>query len=356
MRIESLFEEMVNRGASDLHLTTGMPPLMRVIGELEVLDDYPPVTETDFMQFIDKLLDEVQKRRFREDMEIDFAFTFDGRYRFRVAFYRHLNGYASALRLIPGEILPLEKLGLPPVVKNFARKENGLVLAVGPTGCGKSTTLASIIDLINSERRCHIITIEDPIEFIHQNKKAYITQRELNTHTRSFASALRSAMREDPDVIMVGEMRDLETIQLALNAAETGHLVLATLHANSAPESVDRIISAFPPDRQSMVRVQLSNTLVGVIYQALIPRVDRKAMVCAAEVMVGTPAVRNIIREEKTYQLPSVMQTGMRDGMQSMEQALRELQMKRLISPSEATKRMRSKISLTQRPAMGGVR
>ncbi len=356
MNIETLFQEMVERDASDLHLAVGMPPLIRVIGELEVLGDYPPVRETDFLQFMNAILDEPQKKRFHDQMEIDFAFTYNGSYRFRVAFYRYMNGLAGAFRLIPHEIMPLEKLGLPPVVKNFARSASGLVLAVGSTGSGKSTTLASMIDLINSEKQSHIITVEDPIEFVHQNKKSYITQRELQTHTRSFASALRSAMREDPDVIMVGEMRDLETIQLALTAAETGHLVLATLHANSAPESVDRIISAFPPDRQSMVRVQLANTLLGIIYQALLPRTDKKARVCAAEIIVGTPAVRNLIREEKTYQLPSVMQTGMRDGMQSMEQALRALQMKRLITPSEAAKRMKSGISITQKTVPGGTR
>ena len=354
MNIESLFEEMIERNASDLHIATGSPPLIRVIGELEVMEGHPVATEEHLDGLIKAFLDERRMDMFRSEKEIDFAFTYNGKYRFRVAFYNYMNGLAGAFRLIPEEILPLEKLGLPPVVKNFARAGSGLVLAVGATGSGKSTTLASIIDLINSEKKAHIITIEDPVEFVHRNRHAFITQRELETHTNSFASALRSAMREDPDVIMVGEMRDLETIQLALTAAETGHLVMATLHANSAPESIDRIISAFPPERQSMVRIQLANSLLGIIYQQLVPRADRKARVCAAEIIVGTQAVRNIIREEKTYQLPSVMQTGMREGMQSLEQSLRNLQMRRLISPSEVTKRINRGGIPKNTPVRGG--
>jgi len=346
MNIELLLQSMLERNASDLHVATGMPPMLRVLGALEVMD-HPVVTPEDFEVLVESMLTGSQRVKFLEDFEIDFAFSYLQRQRLRAAFYRYIHGSAAAFRLIPDEVIPLDKLGLPPVVKNFARKENGLVLAVGPTGCGKSTTLASMVDLINSERKCHIITIEDPIEFVHENKLSYITQREIDTHTKTFASALRSALREDPDVIMVGEMRDLETIHLALMAAETGHLVLATIHGNSAPESVERIISAFPADRQSVVRIMLSNTLVGIVYQALIPRVDKKSMVCATEVLVGTHAMRNIIREEKTHQLPSLMQTGIKDGMQSLEQSLRELEMKRLISPADAAKKMKPKLSIT---------
>ncbi|MDA8082150.1 MAG: PilT/PilU family type 4a pilus ATPase [Nitrospiraceae bacterium] len=347
MNIEMLFRSMTERNASDLHIATGMPPLLRVLGGLESLD-HPVVTQEDFETLVEQMLTGSQRVKYLEDLEIDFAFSYMQRQRLRAAFYRYMNGSAAAFRMIPDELVELDRLGLPPVVKDFARKESGLVLAVGPTGCGKSTTLASMVDLINRERKCHVITIEDPIEFVHTNKVSFITQREIDTHTRTFSSALRSALREDPDVIMVGELRDLETIHLALTAAETGHMVLATIHANSASECIDRIISAFPSDQQSVVRIMLSNTLVGIIYQALIPRADGKARVCASEVLVGTHAMRNIIREDKTHQLPSLMQTGIKDGMRSLDQSLRELEMKRLISSSEAAKRMKPKISIAQ--------
>ena len=345
MNTDLLLKEMLDRDASDLHIATGTAPLLRILGELEVTE-HQPTNENDFAALVDEMLTKEQKNKFQQNMDIDFAFTFKQQYRLRAAFYRYMQGSAATFRKIPGEILSLDKLGLPPVVKTFAKKENGLVLAVGPTGCGKSTTVAALVDLINNERKCHIITIEDPIEFVHKNNKSFITQREIDTHTKSFASALRSALREDPDVIMVGEIRDLEATQLALNAAETGHLVLATTHANSATECIDRIITAFPSDSQSMVRMQLSSSLVGIIYQALIPRVDRKSMVCAAEIMVGTHAVRHIIREEKNQQLPSVMQTGLKDGMQSLEQSLRELEMKRQITSADMAKRIKPRISV----------
>lgn len=297
-----------------------------------------------------EILTDERKAQFEEKHEIDFAIELTEIGRFRINAFYQRRGESAAFRLIPSKIKSVEELGLPPVVNNLTRSKNGLVLVTGPTGSGKSTTLASMVDLINQEREDHILTIEDPIEFVHNNKKCLVNQREVGPHTDSFAIALRSALREDPDVILVGEMRDLETIQMALTAAETGHVVFATLHTNSAPQTVDRIVDVFPPHQQQQIKTQLSEALVGVISQTLIPTVDGKGRVVACEIMVATPAIRNLIREGKTHQMPSIIQTGAKDGMQSMDQCLKALVMKNKISKEDAYLRAVDKASFGIQP------
>jgi twitching motility protein PilT len=291
------------------------------------------------------ILSDENRAKFEENKELDFSIELTNVGRFRVNAFYHRRGEGASFRLIPDKIKSIAELGLPPIVEKLARIERGLILVTGPTGSGKSTTLASMIDIINTEQYHHIITIEDPIEFVHESKNCLVNQREVGFHTKSFASALRSALREDPDVILVGEMRDLETISMALTAAETGHIVFATLHTNSAPQTVDRIVDVFPPYQQAQIRTQLSETLQGVISQTLIPTIDGKGRVCAAEIMVVTSAIRNLIREGKTHQMPSIIQTSAKDGMQSMDQTLKNLVIQRKISPEDALKRAIDKSS-----------
>jgi len=317
--------EVVDRRASDLHLTAGAPPMVRVRGRLVPLDGYPALTPTDTREVVYSILSNSQRQKLENNWQIDFAYQIPGRARFRVNAYFQRSAVGAAFRLIPFEITPLEALGLPPAVAEFANKPRGLVLVTGPTGSGKSTTLASLVDVINESREQHIMTIEDPIEFLHQHKKCIVNQRELGSDAISFAEALKAALRQDPDVILVGEMRDLETIGTAITAAETGHLVFATLHTQDTPQTIDRIIDVFPSGQQAQVRAQLSVALQGIMTQMLLPTADGAGRCVAAEILVPTPAVRNLIREAKSHQIYSVLQTGAAHGMQTMDSALAQL-------------------------------
>jgi twitching motility protein PilT len=320
-RIEILLEEVIKRKSSDLHLQVGLPPMLRVDGSLTPVAGADILTEETVEMLVFAILDEDQKQILLKDKEFDFSFAFGDLGRFRVNAFHERGNIAAALRLIPNEILSVEQLGLPAVVNKFADYPRGLVLVTGPTGSGKSTTLAAMIHKINHERATHIITIEDPIEFTHKSAKSVIVQREVHYDTYSFSAALRSALRQDPDVVLIGEMRDLETIASAITIAETGHLVFATLHTNSAAQSIDRMIDVFPPHQQPQIRSQLSNILMAICSQRLVPTIGG-GRIAAAEVLVATPAVRNIIREGKTHQLDAVIQTGIDHGMQSMDKTL----------------------------------
>ena len=317
--------EVIDRRASDLHITAGAPPTVRVRGRLVPMDGFPVLTPNDTREIVYSILSEGQRQKFENNWQIDFAYQIPGRGRFRVNAYFQRAAVGAAFRLIPFDVVPLETLGLPTVVADFANKPRGLVLVTGPTGSGKSTTLASLIDVINATREEHIMTIEDPIEFLHHHKKCIVNQRELGSDATSFGEALKAALRQDPDVILVGEMRDLETIGTALTAAETGHLVFATLHTQDTPQTIDRIIDVFPPAQQGQVRAQLSVAIQGIMTQTLLPTADGAGRVVAAEVLVPTPAVRNLIREAKTHQIYSVLQTGASHGMQTMDAALAQL-------------------------------
>jgi len=321
LKIENFLEEVIKKDASDLHLTVGVPPMLRVDGGLQPIEDVRGLTDKDVHDLTYSLLDDVQKDILERDKEVDFSFTYGDISRFRANAYHQRGNVGLALRLIPVEIRNLTQLGMPKVLETFTEFPRGLVLVTGPTGSGKSTTLAAMVDKINQDRACHIITVEDPIEYTHAHKKSVIDQREVHYDTRSFAAALRSVLREDPDVVLIGEMRDLETIAAAITIAETGHLVLATLHTNNAAQSVDRMIDVFPPHQQQQIRVQLSNILQGIVSQRLIPAIGG-GRVAAAEILAVNSAVRNIIREQKTHQIEAVIQTGASDGMQSMDRTL----------------------------------
>ena len=320
-RIEILLEEVVKKKASDLHLQVSLPPMLRVDGALTPISGSDILTEEAVESLIFAILDDDQKQILLKDKEFDFSFAFGDLGRFRVNAFHERGNLAAALRLIPNEILTTEQLGLPEVVNKFAEFPRGLVLVTGPTGSGKSTTLAALVDKINTEKAAHIITIEDPVEFTHKSKKSVLVQREVHYDTFSFSAALRSSLRQDPDVVLIGEMRDLETIASAITIAETGHLVFATLHTNSAAQSIDRMIDVFPPHQQPQIRSQLSNILMAICSQRLIPSIGGGRVV-AAEVLIATPAVRNIIREGKTHQLDAVIQTGSEYGMQTMDKTL----------------------------------
>lgn len=333
-QIDVLLRCAVEFEASDLHLRVGEPPLVRVHGHLRPLPagDLPEHDETLFLA----MLNDTQRQLFTTRNDLDFAYEIPGIARFRVNFLRQRNGLGAVFRVIPHRLQPLVELGLPSVVLALTRLEQGLILVTGPTGSGKSTTLAAIIDHINQENDKHIITIEDPLEFIHTSKKSLVTQREVGAHTLSFANALRAVLREDPDIILLGELRDLETISLAITAAETGHVVFGTLHTRTAASTVDRLIDVFPPEQQGQIRTMLAETLKGVIAQQLLLRADGMGRIVAAEILVGTTALANLIREGKTYQIPSLIQTGRREGMQTMDQAILELLRARQITPQEA--------------------
>ncbi|HUD07767.1 MAG TPA: type IV pilus twitching motility protein PilT [Candidatus Saccharimonadales bacterium] len=320
-RIEVLLEEVVRKKGSDLHLQVGLPPMLRVDGALLAVAGAEALNEEVVETLIFAVLDEDQKQVLIKDKELDFSFAFGDLGRFRVNAFHERGNLAAALRLIPNEILTVTQLGLPPIIDKFAEYARGLVLITGPTGSGKSTTLAAMIHKINMEQARHIITVEDPIEYTHKSRQSIVVQREVHYDTYSFATALRSVLREDPDVVLIGEMRDLETIASAITIAETGHLVLATLHTNSASQTVDRVIDVFPPHQQGQVRSQMANILMAICSQRLIPSVGG-GRVAAAEILVSTPAVRNIIREGKTHQLEAVIQTGSEFGMQSMDKTL----------------------------------
>jgi len=330
--------EVIARGASDLHITTGSPPLLRIHGQLERMDE-PPLTTQQTRELVYSILTQDQRQRLENDLDIDFSYSLPGKARFRVNAYFQRNSLGAAFRIIPIDIKPLEALGLPPALRQLTEKPRGFVVVTGPTGSGKSTTLAAMIDRINETRTEHIMTIEDPIEFLHMHKRCLVNQREIGTDASSFSRALRAALRQDPDVILVGEMRDTETIGIALTAAETGHLVFATLHTQDAPKTIDRIIDVFPPHQQEQVRVQLATALMGVVAQQLLPTRDGSGRVCACEVLIPTPGVRNLIREAKTHQIYSAMQTGSQYGMQTMDAALAELVRRGFISADLAAHR-----------------
>jgi twitching motility protein PilT len=339
LNLRVLLQEMIQRGASDLHITVGNPAKIRVDGDLTSSNNRQVLTPKDTLSLAYSILTDNQKKRFETEDELDFSFGVQNLSRFRGNVYKQRGCVAMAIRQIPYEIVSIEKLGLPPIVNDMADRPRGLVLVTGPTGSGKSTTLAAMIDKVNRERKGHIITIEDPIEFIHRHQNCMINQREVGADTQTFAAALKYALRQDPDVILIGEMRDLETIGAALTIAETGHLVFATLHTNSAAESINRIIDAFPAHQQGQVRAQLAFVLEGVVTQTLIPKAKGKGRVVAAEVMICTPAIRAVIRDEKIHQIYSLMQAGKKHGMQTMNDALQMLFMKGEVTLDEALKR-----------------
>lgn len=324
MEIEEIVLEGIQRKASDIHITVGIPPAFRIDGELVSFGNkklYPEDTE----YLVKQTMNELQFEKFIEAGEYDFSFSIQGISRFRVNAYKQRGSFGMALRIIPYDIPTIQFLGLPSVIEELTELNRGLILVTGPTGSGKSTTLATMIDKINSNRRCHIITLEDPIEYLHKHDKSIINQREIGTDTKSFANALRGALREDPDVILVGEMRDLDTISIAITAAETGHLVLSTLHTIGAPQTIDRIIDVFPPYQQQQVRIQLSSVIQAIITQQLLPKADGKGRIAAFEVMIATPAIRNLIRESKVHQIETAMLTGTKNKMQTMDNSLLQL-------------------------------
>jgi twitching motility protein PilT len=336
MNVDDLLRAVVEREASDLHLKTGSPAVLRIHGVLTPCDGDTQITSEEMQEALEHITTERQRKTFAEELELDFAYSIPGVARFRANAALQRGTISLVFRQVNWRIPPLEELGLPEVCKVLVMKPDGLILVTGPTGSGKSTTLASMLDYLNEREARRVVTIEDPIEYLFQDKQCFITQRELGADTLSFSAALKRVLRQDPDVILVGEMRDLETIATALTAAETGHLVLATLHTPSAPGAIDRIIDVFPPYQQNQIRAQLSTTLQGVLYQTLIPKAGGNGRVPAVEVMIATTAIRNLIREGKTYQMPNIIQTGAQYGMQTLNQALRDLCKMGLINPGDA--------------------
>ena len=346
-QIDQFLKVLVEQGGSDLHLTTGSPPVMRVHGHMQKFK-FRELTPKDMETLVYEIMEEEWRMRFLGNMDFDFAYEIKELARFRVNVFWQRKGLAAVMRTIPTKVLTADQLGLPEAVRRFTMLTKGLVLVTGPTGSGKSTTLAAMVDLINETRTDHILTIEDPIEFVHQNKKSLVNQREIGTNTKSFANALRAALREDPDVILVGEMRDQETIELGITAAETGHLVFGTLHTNSAPKTVDRIIDVFPADQQEQIRSMLAESLKGVVSQVLLKKKDGKGRLAAHEIMVGTAAISNLIRENKIHQVPSIIQTGKKDGMQLLDQHILEYLMSNQIDATEAYMKCNNKSAFRQ--------
>ncbi|MBI2265245.1 MAG: type IV pilus twitching motility protein PilT [Armatimonadetes bacterium] len=335
MQIEDLLRSMVEKGASDLHLKAGCPPMLRIDGELQPAS-YEMLSPDGLRRMIESILTDQQKAEFVAEKELDLAYSIPGLSRFRINIYLQRGTWGAAVRVIPARPFTIDELRLPPILKEVAMKPRGLVLVTGPTGSGKSTTLAAVINHVNENRKCHIVTIEDPIEFLHKDKNSVICQREIGSDTHSFTAALTHVLRQDPDVILVGEMRDLETTSIAITAAETGHLVFATLHTSGAHTTVDRIIDIFPPHQQQQVRMQLSVTLEGVLCQTLLPKAKGTGRVMAMEIMIITPAIRNIIREGKTHQIPNMIQSGTQYGMISLDQSLKNLYQQGQITYEEA--------------------
>ena len=337
MDITQLLAFAVEQGASDCHLSSGEPPMLRIHGDVKKLD-HAPLTQEQVHSMVFDIMSDAHRKLFEETRDVDFSFEMGDIARFRVNIFMQRKGEAAVFRTIPTKILSLDQLGMPPVMKELCRKEKGLILLTGPTGSGKSTTLAAMVDFINNDFEGHVLTIEDPIEFVHKSRKCLINQRELGPHTLSFANALRAALREDPDVILVGEMRDLDTIQLALTAAETGHLVLSTIHTSSAPDTVNRVIDVFPPSQQAQIRTQFAESIEAVITQTLVKK-KGGGRVAAVEIMTGSTAVRNLIREGKIHQLPGTMQVSQKDGMQTMDMALMDLVGRGVVTKEEAQSR-----------------
>ena len=339
MDLGEILRYVVQHQASDLHLAVGLPPVMRIDGHLNPIEGYPELSTNESRELIYSILNQDQRQKLETEWEVDLSYSLYGHARFRVNVFFHKGTLAAAFRLIPVNIKTIDELGLPKVLHTFCHKPRGFVLVTGPTGSGKSTTLAAIIDEINATRADHIVTIEDPIEFLHSHKRCVVNQREVGSDTKGFPVALRSALRQDPDVILIGELRDLETIQIALTAAETGHLVFATLHTQDCPQTIDRIIDVFPPHQQEQIRVQIAATLEGVVTQQLLPKASGSGRICATEVLISTPAAKNLIREGKTHQLYTVMQTGGQHGMQTMNSCLADLVKRSHITRELALKR-----------------
>lgn len=346
--LKGLLKVCIERKASDLHITECSAPVIRVDGKLVFLTQYNPLTKEDLKRCIYGILSDLQKEKFEKDLELDFSLALEGMERFRVNIHIQRGSIEAAFRRIPIYVPSLEELGLPPAIIDFSRRQSGLVLITGPTGSGKTTTLAAMINLINEERACMITLIEDPIEYVHQNKKAVIKQREVYSDTHSFAEALKRCLRQDPDVIVVGEMRDLETISTALTAAETGHLVLATLHTPDAAQTIERVIDVFPAHQQQQVRLQLSASLQGVVSQTLLPRAEGHGRVMASEVLVATPAIRNLIREQAVEQIPTAIQTGIQYGMHTMDMSLKILYQEGIITYEDAMMQVKNREEFRQ--------
>jgi len=336
MDINEILIKAKEMKASDTHLTVGRPPVFRLHGDLIPQDNWDTLTPEDTEKLCRQMMDERFTALAEQKGEVDFSYEISQVSRFRVNIYKEKGSFAAAIRIIDSQIRSIEELNLPPVLADLCKKTRGMVLVTGPTGSGKTTTLASMIDLINREQKKHILTLEDPIEFIHSHKNSLVNQREIGNDSASFAAALRAGLRQDPDVILVGEMRDLETISIAITAAETGHLVFATLHTSGAAQTVERIIDVFPPHQQSQIRVQLAATIQGIISQTLVKRLDREGRIAAVEVLIGTPAIRNLIREGKTHQINSMIQAGGQYGMQTLESSFKRLVLSGVISPNEA--------------------
>jgi twitching motility protein PilT len=353
LHIDELLHVVVDRNCSDLHICNASEPIIREDGALKKLN-YEPFTPQQTQRMLYEIISDDQIQRFETTLELDFSYQLPRRARFRVNLYRDKGAVAAAFRLISNRIPTVRELNLPPILDQLTERPRGLILVTGPTGSGKSTSLAAMIHHINTNRAVHIITIEDPIEYLHTHKLSIINQRELGSDTKSFANALRACLREDPDVLLVGEMRDTETIALAITAAETGHLVFATLHTNNAAESIDRMIDVFPPGQQEQIRVQLSNNVVAICAQQLLPRASGPGRIPANEIMLATPAIRNLIRENKTHQIPSMIQTSAAHGMMSMDQCLRDLYMKGLITLEEAMTRCQNQEELRKMINLGG--
>jgi twitching motility protein PilT len=334
-RIDSFFKFMKEQNASDLHLSTGNPPLLRIHGEL-IRVDLPPLENDDLKAMVYEIAPEQKIKVFEETGDVDFGYEYPGFARYRANFFNQRNGISAVFRLIPSKVLTMEELELPPVLKRFALLKKGLVLVTGPTGSGKSTTLAAMVDYANLHRKDHIITVEDPIEFVHRSQQSLVNHREVGVHTRSFAAALKGALREDPDILLVGEMRDLETIELALTAAATGHLVFGTLHTPNAPKTIDRIIDVFPANQQNQIRAGLSESLKGVVAQNLFRRIDKPGRCAALEILVVDTPIANLIRESKTHQIPGMMQVGKKKGNQPLDDAIMDHLRAARIAPEEA--------------------
>jgi twitching motility protein PilT len=352
MDITQLLTFGVEQNASDCHLSSGEPPMLRVNGDLKKLD-LPALSKEEVHALVYDIMNDSQRKTFEESLECDFSFEIRGLARFRVNVFMQRKGEGAVFRTIPTKILTLEELGMPAILKQLCDKEKGLILVTGPTGSGKSTTLAAMVDYLNNTFEGHILTIEDPVEFVHASKKCLVNQRELGPHTHSFANALRSALREDPDAILVGEMRDLETIQLALTAAETGHIVFGTLHTSSAPKTVDRVIDVFPPTQQAQIRAQFAESIEAVITQTLLKK-KTGGRIPALEIMTGTTAIRNLIREGKIHQIPGTMQVSQKDGMQTMDMALQNLFTRNLVTKEEAQSKSMTANLFGPSAAVGG--